>query len=843
MPLWPFGRKKRRLSASTAATTTSSAATATTPTKTTTAPTARQQQQQQQQQQSQTPSQSHAQSQPRPADVSDGPAQAIARPLNASLTHMHIPPNSLERPGSVQDELTALPALSKLEQSPHLRPANVIKPVHPYTLERPSSARSRTPNIPQSPSHDKAALSRRQSTKRKKDQTLREEEIRQMSAPMQIPKRPAASSGHDLLRRDSKKARRTLTKRPGADDSRNSNISLPLPESIRSNRSHMSEQRAWEIGGMSILSPRPTVRVSGTFTHTPSPFAKRPQKMDKLPELARASSGKRDRRKVADLADDLNSTELRILMERDQRRKEQKALEQHERLDRKLRRRAEKQREEDETRAREARLNASPPTAIHPAFREQAPDAEFVTPTSLRKQGKQRVPEMQETPTKGGTYLRYPPREDIPQNPFADPESENPFTAPGAEYSPVQTPFDEPIVQIARAVRLSAGRLSPPASPVPNAQREIQPSPSLPEVAYPPSQRTSSHPASSFESSRRRPSESGSRRVGPSAWTNIFRRGLSSNRTSEDKAPSEFSFVNTSRESMSKQPIPAHLVGPPSSRQAGVPSRTQSKFREDLPELPISPPSSRMQSPELSMITAEVVTARRTKRGVEKQTKHIDPSGPIRNDSPAILEDREPTVLSQSYGSVDSEGSWISGRLVKRTSHTSYPHSSLSSLKKGKPEFNGSFDRLPVPEHEYFAALTPDNGSRRASVDHTIEITPTADLSPEEAAPLRQATARRRPTVVHNDPRFKSREGLLTEFQAAEPVTPSREDSLSSDSVESPVELHKAQSVNYGRMHGHGKTLSAGSAKMLDIAPKRSKSVNTLLTEASPRSSPRIPQE
>ena len=836
MPLWPFGRKKRRLSASTAATTatTSTAITAvpTGPAPTASAAataTARQHAQHQ-----------HQQNQARPADVSDAPAQAILRPPNDSSTHI-ITPNVLERQGSVQHDLTALPQLSELEQSPHLRPVNVIKPVHPYNLERPSSARPHTPTVAQSPSHDKAPA-RRHSNKRKKDQVLREEEIRQMSAPMQIPKRPAANSGNDLLRRDSKKARRTLIKRP--DDSRSSNVSLPLPESIHSNRSHMSEQRAWEIGGMSILSPRPTVRVSGTFTNPPSPFGKRPEKLGKLPELARASSGRKDRRKVADLADDLNSAELRVLMERDQRRKEQKALEQHERLDRKLRRRAEKQREEDERRARDARQNATPPTAIHPAFRESQPEAEFISPVSLRK-GKQPVPEMQEkSPTKGGTYLRYPPREDIPQNPFADPEPENPFTEPGAEYSPVQTPLDEPVLQTARAVRLSAGHMSPPASPIPVLQREIQPSPSLPEVSYPPSVRTSSHPASSFESSRRRPSESGSRRVGPSAWSNIFRRGLGSSRTSEDKPPSEFSFVNTSRESMSKQPIPAHLVGPPTSRQSGAPTRTQSKFREDLPELPISPPSSRVQSPELSVITAGVLAAKRAKRGPDTQTKMTDHSGPIRNDSPAIFEDEESAVLSQSYGSVDSEGSWISGRLGKNTSHTSHPHSSLSSLKKAKPEFTGSFDKLPVPEHEYFAALTPDNGSRRVSADYAIDTTPTADITPGEAAPLRKATARRRPTVVHNDPRFKSREGLLTEYQAAEPVTPSREGSLSSDSAEhSPVELHKAQSVNYGRMAGHGKTLSAGSAKMLDIAPKRSKSVTTLLSEASPRGSPQIRQE
>ncbi|KAG9658874.1 hypothetical protein KCU86_g15682, partial [Aureobasidium melanogenum] len=138
MPLWPFGRKKRRLSASTAATTTSTSPTAaTTPAPTAASPptttTTRQPAQQQQQQQTQA----------RPADVSDIPAQAIARPPNDSSTHI-ITPNVLERQGSVQHDLTALPELSELEQSPHLRPANVIKPVHPYTLDRPSSARSRS---------------------------------------------------------------------------------------------------------------------------------------------------------------------------------------------------------------------------------------------------------------------------------------------------------------------------------------------------------------------------------------------------------------------------------------------------------------------------------------------------------------------------------------------------------------------------------------------------------------------------------------------------------------------------------------------------------------------------
>jgi hypothetical protein len=829
MPFWPFGRKKRRISigTNTTATTTTMGTATTTTTTITTVPTA----------------------------VSDpSPRFALPTPENSKLLLAEGPgaPESsdtlvLKRHGSVEADLTALPAFSELAQSPHLRPANGLDPVHPYNLDRSTSARtSRVPTVILSPLHEKSSTHcRRQSNKRKKDQTLREEDIRQMSAPMQIPKRPAANSGQDLLRRDSKKARRTLSKRP--DDSRSSNVSIPMPDSIHRNMAAMSEQRAWAIGSMSMWSPRPTVRVSGTFTHTPP---QRPRNMGKLPEVAPSTNGRKDQRKVAELANDLNSSELRLLMERDSRRKEKKALEQHERLDRKLRRRAETQRLDEEGRTRNSpRHNATPPTDIHPAFRAHQPDASPtpLTPISLKKLGKQ--PITQESPTNGGTYLLYPPREDIPQNPFADPELEseseveNPFTSAGAEYSPVQTSFDEPVLQTARAVRLSAGHLSPPASPSPNIQRDLQPSPSLAEVSYPISTRTSSHPASSFESSRHRPSESGSRRTGPSAWTTLFRRGMGSTRASEDKSPSEFSFVNTSRESMSKQLIPAHLIASKPSRSSGVPVRTQSKFREDLPEspiadLPISPPSSRVQSPELSVIAAGVAAARRGQRNVERSITTESPDL-IRNDSPAIPEYVESTALSQSFGSVDSEGSWISGRLVKQPSHASHLQSSLGSFKKGQDDFSNSFDHLPVPEHEYFASLTPEIGSRRASVEHKTEITATVKPILGEAGPLRQATARRRPTVVHNDPRFRSREGLLTEYHAGEATevfAPSREGSLSGESDEetSHVEIHKAERVSYGKTQGHARSLSAGSGRMLDIPPIRRTSVGTKLTDPSP---------
>ncbi len=51
------------------------------------------------------------------------------------------------------------------------------------------------------------------------------------------------------------------------------------------------------------------------------------------------------------------------------------------------------------------------------------------------------------------------------------------------------------------------------------------------------------------------------------------------------------------------RPSSAMMLHEPSgSRRPVFPQRTMSKFREDLPELPLSPPDSRVQSPETTMI-------------------------------------------------------------------------------------------------------------------------------------------------------------------------------------------------------------------------------------------------
>lgn len=865
MPLWPFGRKKRRTSTSSGASALDPdpfnekrRALETDPRRDMPAPT---------QTSTRTPTMQNTRESQRKRKTTSNTLGAHAIPAVHEKSADHPLRNT-----SVQD-ITALPGVPPFESSPHLRPVKPHKPVIPYNLDRDSTARMAVsgPTL----EHSTSSPAGRQRLTKRRDQDAREEHIRAMTTPLQIPKRPAGAH-NDLLRRDSKKARRTFSSKQRSDDQRASTVSLP--QSIPSSMSATSEQRGWEVGGIDILSPRPTVRLSvpGYYPQSGSAvgLSRKGSQKGKLPAIKQETS-KKDRRRIADLADDLDSSDLRTVLERDARRKQQKTIEQQERLERKLRKRAEKQRAEEDVeeerereREREQRaLERTPPTAVHPAFRNQdvAEDVAIglATPAPTQQDVAEQHKATEDSPSRGGTYLNYPARQHIPQNPFEDPVLESspfadpqpePSSATAEQWSPVQTPMEEPVLETARAVRLSLGHISPPASPtaIPEASESIselsERSPSVPRP---------------FAQDQRRTSESSSRRAG--TWASIFRRGPSISRTSVDhvpkSTPSESSFANLSRESMSRQAIPAHLIQQ-SARRAGTPVRTQSRFREDLPDAPMSPPDSRVQSPELTITAANAAVTRRTKRPNFRSSSgsatHESPdfANLGRTDSPVVSDDRDLDLpLSQSLASIDSEGSWMSGRLGHRRS-TRRRHrdsvGSAGSVKKQRDDFAGSYEKLPVPDHEYFSSLTPDAGSRRTSAQVTPqsvqespppreEIQSTTEPTDKDNTPLRQNTAHRRPTVIHNEPRVKSREGLVAEYIASSAVvTPSRRSSVSGqESAEnSPIEQSTVQNARSGYGMGHAKSLSAGSAKLLNIQPSRRGS-----RRASPASgSPGLPQ-
>lgn len=794
------------------------------------------------------------------------------------------------RRGSVED-ITALPVSRRLDSSPHLRPVDLQRPAIPYnfrpystsqtSLQRTEAKGSRPQTLRSKRSGYSSGVPerRRSSKKRKGVDALREEEIRQMSSPIPQSKRP----GEGPLRQDSKKMRGL--------GSRGSNVSLPHEESLHSSMSGVVEQRGWEIGNLDVFSPRPAVRLSGT------PQYVAPSSALGLSGLSRSVS-ERDRDKtpvtkdtakkrqtIGNKADELDASDLRTLMERDAKRREKRKKEQQDKLDRKLRNRGgrnrgdsdrkkrdaeEREREEGARRHAEAlqraRDHALAPTDVHPALRDKQEEggAESVglgigaagTATAdivaidLEHAHAHAVPTTEERGTVNtGTYLNYPRGGDIPENPFKDP---NPFNdpepsptpaeveddrlprVPGA-FTPLETPMEDPILHTAQAVRLSQAT-TPPLSPGRTDRSDRVPSGLSQSL-------TNDLPRPPSIPTERRTSEPRERR----AWASFFRRGGTMlKKPGDESSASEFSFSNTSRDSMRSQPLPAHLVDlqqpTQRSKSIGAPVRAKSKFREDLPEMPISPPDSRMPSPDVTTAAAAAATARRahkTQKPVDipgARLRHSEPDASAigRNDTPVSPSIRGHGLMSASMASVDSEGSWLAGS-GKRQSVQSVLSRSIGSLSKRKPEFNASYEELGGDrdrDAEYVRRMAPSPAVPSDRIESSPTLPGALDLDDEsdygDEAPLEppadpltvHGSVRRKPTLVHGDERVKSREGLLAEY-AAGGETAELEDSPEKDEFdEEPPEtqLRDARSVNYGKHHA--RQMSAGSAKLLDI-PKR----------------------
>lgn len=766
-------------------------------------------------------------------------------------------------PQSSAEDITALPVQRRLAHSPHLRPVSQTQGTIPYNFHLhshsslPAASASASSGAPyhrgklQRPrslrkDHPSESLIRRRSSRRTKEHDqIREEEIRTMSLPMPQ-KRPAGSSG-GMLRRDSKKVKGGLNSR---FERQTSNISLPLQDSIHSSMSGNSDRRAFRVSALDMFSPRPTIRCSTGSQYyamdRSSPTAQ-PSRTESRRERRPNSSSRDDKHykrtsRIDDLADELDAPALREILERDKRRREKKAKADQERLRRRLERRAEKQHAAD--------ISGTPATPRKNATGVVGLGIEKGMPSPMEDVRPSTPPQ--------------PHRADIAP---VTPQSQSHAQLP----TPLDSPTEEVVVSDARAIRYSRGSVSGPAHARGTSNVSELPELISEKLASDASLQTSnqnedpfrsgslhpvdtveSTPVSRFGSTRRRSSEG--RRMG--VFASLFRR---SKRNSQDQGrttPSEISFSNTSRESMSRQPLPAHLVGtvpatPPVQirRPSSVPRRTMSKFREDLPEYPLSPPDSRVQSPEAYPSSA-LAARRRSQAPADLRVESLTSQSGTRSDSPVSPNLPAGNIMSQSLASVDSEGSWLSGKPIKRASNRSHLRSSVGSSAVQKNEaFNASYEELGMADDEYFQRLTsrPDDRSRSTHSGDALARKASSTLMaldaaveseeeqgqevPQEATPsghheLVHNVVERQPTIVHRQGRVKSTEGLLSfysndksEDQSSKMVNSDPETPDSPTFEPEPVMVQRAKSVELGKHHV--RHLSAGSAKLLDI-PKRS---------------------
>jgi hypothetical protein len=672
-------------------------------------------------------------------------------------------------------------------------------------------------------------LPRRKSSRKRKEEHNREEEIKAMVSFM--PQRPAVDSGSSgrPMKRDSKKMRTGLKRN---FQNPHSDISLPTAESMHSSVSSNSDyQTSYKLSALESLAPRPTLRYAENPRYAPgaSGFgsdrseSQRRRISDRIhipEEVLKAN------KRIDELADDLDARELRELMERDQKRREKKKIAEKMKMEKRLARRQEKQRAEE---AAAARNGTPPPVNMERGVlgREMVGlgiGSSAVSTSSKRRgsdtwdsgRGKRPADVFHKDPSphEGASIA------DLPQS----------TTVERAEpiLDPVPVTVDD---------RLHVSPLTPPRDHI-RGQSSISqrmdvdkprtPSPSKVHLASQPVKQASEIKA-------------------PQSWTSFFRRNKRSSRASTS------SFSNTSRETVLTGPPPQVGYTPIIRQTSNVPKRTMSKFREDLPELPLSPPDSRVQSPEADTvppIRTDYLDKRTSqRRSLEEQRRHDTPISTMRlRDSTPTSGHRstevpspEPTaLLSQSLASIDSEGSWLSGKKAgsKRGSMQTplAPlRDSASSLQQRYKELSESSEELGIAEDEYFSRITPgpyeENMIKRASTgqpmassdeDDSNSITRKQDANEK----TKWGAVARRPTVVHREPRAKSREGLYDESGSEAPgETPV---SLHGDSYGFQAEIvdeeyspgiSRATSVDFGKS-GHVRKVSAGSARLLDVKPR-----------------------
>ncbi|KAM7211898.1 hypothetical protein V8F06_012708 [Rhypophila decipiens] len=685
---------------------------------------------------------------------------------------------------------------------------------------------------------------KKSSKKRRRNDPEREAEIKAMSS--FVPQRPATDdwTAGRPMKKDSKRIKtgfslgfRGSSRHEWDKQNRSSDISIPFAESIHSTMSSDSEHISYKVSALAALAPRPTLRYtispvyagSGDGPVIPArPSSQRGQRILSMP-IPEATL--KAHKRIDDLADDLSAGDLRELMERDQRRRERKRERDAARLEQRLLRRAEKQRAQDVEARRDGK--ESPPNLERGVLGRESiglgidPTSAVIT-SSKRRQSSKRWSKQSEVEAEGGeeaapadpltTFHR---TTSIPLSPIEQHEADEPVTPLKSPKS--RSSFLRPKFQRSK-------------SPLDSDTTRTEPSESL-----------------------RKGSETSSSR-GPLSWTSIFKWGVRNRRSSE--GPSSFS--NTSRDSMQMAPIPPPTTTfVPRRVSSGMPKRTMSRFREDLPELPISPPDSRLQSPEVEDLIPQTIAEASpdlhhgmtftvpvqpglydtpTSEQGAMEAMRQTPSTFGHPDEPSMP---SPEPQSMSLASIDSEASWLSGRLSKKRVSSSVMQHTPVEIPRRTPESEHEYDEerrehedMSITEDDYLSRVATHSPVADRNRQSTVgEGRPSSD---GEGEAHWGSVRGHHPTVVHSHGvgHMKSFEGLLNsvgkgpELVIADkeenkgdtsPISPTSDTSGSTEAGEEGAGIQRATSVNLGK--GHARHISAGSARLLSITPRSSADV------------------
>ena len=661
------------------------------------------------------------------------------------------------------------------------------------------------------------AVLKKRVSQRKLNKIAREQEIRLMaSCPIDIPRRPG---DHLSVKRGPP---RTRSRR--RSDRHRSDTSLSVRDSAASSLSDVSEaHNTFKVNALAAFTPRPLVRyvdaprLATPRSHNASAASTR---REKPPALLTMSEEDLSKRRVERLADDLDAGGLRELLERDRRRREQKDIEDQGRAQRKLERSAERQRKAERRAQKEGgeqkqEEQGQEESAAAPApAPEPQEDPVVERPDSENYDGnnasRQRLEFLADTrpQEQTGSWLRDSskgPSHSIRES--VDVDSVN--VIGNIDDSSIREPpklGQRPSFAPSHDMGMSRSTLSPSQSQSQSPSRHGVGSPASSQI-YGMARESMSDASRTLDSERRMSDHSGRR---TNTFSSLFRRGSSRlkrrYRERFQDQPSDLSNTSrvshashTSHESFSR--IPTQSSGPapsipqrPYLRSTGTVKRSQSKFTEHFGDEPLSPPDSRLQSPDIAEEPAE-------HRGIPIGTAYpiigSDPDLPARRNNhrswmtDSVDAESEHVPLSQSLASIDSEGSWMSGHFLRRISQRRLHQ----PVRHSTGQFESGPDEQPPPPHgedpsgtEPFVRFSTTNDEERTSADAVEEpdTRPEAPhLADEDPAETWHTEVAKRPVLVNPTVRPKSTEGLLKNIQSLSPI--------SGEEEFSPIEEHSAE--------------------------------------------------
>ncbi|CAG7941451.1 unnamed protein product [Penicillium salamii] len=632
---------------------------------------------------------------------------------------------------------------------------------------------------------------RRKLSKRKANEIMREREIRMLSStPIDIPHRQTAGGGDYVLDHRRRKGNERRADRYMSD------ISLSIRDSAASSASDMSDPYTYKVNAFAALTPRPVVRyVEAPRLHTAKSNRPASTRQDKE-RLAALTRSEEDlyysRRRVNELADSLDAGALRELLDRDRRRREKKQLDDQEKLRRKLQERA------DAQQAREEQAQVSPEHEPKPAQPEPSiVDTEPSITEPEPSVAEQPVTESQDIPMEDDTIIEVEEPTPIPHEHGSWLRGES----KGSDHARESLDSARVIGNIddssLRERRLIQRPSFAPSHDMALSRTTLSPShSSIRHGVNSPSHSHTLGAGSTSDISRgidsRRSSDTSGRRG--NTITSLFRRGSSriKRRYKERFQEPSPEVSNTSHESFYKvstqsSPPPASLIPPRVLMPSEPIQRSHSKFTEHFGDEPLSPPDSRLQSPDIPEEVLESSLEREDTflRG-PSPTPGVDIQNPNRSHhrswtSELIDAEADNVPLSQSLASIDSEGSWMSGQFFKRMSQNP-----SSPIRSNLNTFGRNSADVPADALEDIKDM--DEPDRPDSPVGDAELGVDSDSTPAERW---HNEVGRRPVVITPASRPKSTQGLLRNFPSLTPIS-AEEDYIV---AESPSELQRIPSA------------------------------------------------